>query len=316
MELFIATLEAVMSIIGIGVIGFFIISRRILPRDVLSVITPLVIDIALPCMVFANIVTRFEPSKAQGWYTMPLWWVLFTAVTFFLTIMFSYIAKKDTRSEFRVTLFYQNTLFIPIALISGVYGENSHYLVDLFLFSLFFSSFFFNTYYFFFMKRGQASRRTINWKMILNPVLVATLLAVFIKMAGLYLYLPGLILDITTTIGRITVPLIMIIIGGNIYVDLKSTGTIYTGEVLKFIAVKNILFPLIFIGLVMLIRPPFAVALLFVIEGAMPPITAASIVTEREGGDRALVNQLMLASFLFAVLTVPVFLTLFTFIYK
>ncbi len=305
-----------MSIVGIGIIGFVIISRKILPGNVLSVITPLVIDIALPCMVFSNIISRFNPSGKQGWYMMPLWWVLFTAIAFILTMLFSFLAKKQTRSEFRVTMFYQNTLFIPIALISGVYGENSHYLVDLFLFSLFFSSFFFNTYYFFFKKEPATGGRTINWKMVLNPVLVATVLAVVVKLAGVHVYLPDFVLKITTTIGRITVPLIMIIIGGNIYLDLKGAGKVYISEALKFIAVKNVVFPLVFTAVVLLIRPPFAVALLFVIESAMPPITAASIVTEREGGDRAMVNQLMLASFLVSVITIPVFLTLFSALYR
>jgi predicted permease len=50
--------------------------------------------------------------------------------------------------------------------------------------------------------------------------------------------------------------------------------------------------------------------LLLVLQAAMPPITALTALVEREGGNRAFTNQIMLASFLSALITVPLFLAL------
>ena len=47
-------------------------------------------------------------------------------------------------------------------------------------------------------------------------------------------------------------------------------------------------------------------------QACVPPVTAIPIITEREGGDRNIVNQFMVASFLFSLLTIPAMLMLFS----
>ena len=67
MSLFIATFESVAVLLGIGVLGFWIIRRRILPGDILGFLSPLALDIALPCLIFANIIQNFSPGESHGW---------------------------------------------------------------------------------------------------------------------------------------------------------------------------------------------------------------------------------------------------------
>jgi predicted permease len=83
-------------------------------------------------------------------------------------------------------------------------------------------------------------------------------------------------------------------------------------EIIKFIVIKNIVFPLVFLGIVLLIRPAYHVALLILLESAIPPITAVPLITERFGGNRAVADQFLLASFLFSMISVSVMVSLFS----
>ena len=312
MDLLVTTFEAVAVLIGIGVVGFVVIARGKLPDSILPVLTPLVIDIALPCMIFANIISRFNPG-ASSWWHLPLWWAGFTVVAFILAILFTLISRTAYPREFAMSLFYQNAIFIPLAILTGMFGAETERLVDLFLFTLLYPAFFFNTFHLFYRKKGEttAPGEGIRWSRIFTPVLVATILAVVMKLSGTHVMVPEFVVDILRSIGTMTVPLIMIIIGGNIYVDLKTTENFFIKDIIKFIICKNVLFPLSFLALLVIVAPPFGIALIIMIQGATPPITAIPIMMDRTGGNRTVANQFFVASMFASVITIPLMMLLF-----
>jgi len=50
------TLQSVAALLAIGMLGFWIIKRHIIPENILQFLAVLAIEIALPCIVFANII--------------------------------------------------------------------------------------------------------------------------------------------------------------------------------------------------------------------------------------------------------------------
>jgi len=307
MNIFISTFEAVAMLLVIGVIGFLLLSRKIVPENFFSLLSPLALEIALPSLVFVNIITNFSPLTKPDWWKLPLWWLFFITIAFIVTVIGMIISKKNSRREFGLSLFYQNGIFFPLAIITGVYGINSEYTVDLFFFVLFYATFFFNTYFFFFRKE----KVSIRWRKIFHPVLIMTVLAIIIRLIGIETYIPSFILSALRMIGNMAIPLLMLILGGNMLVDFRNMGKIYISEILKFILFKNIIMPVIFLLIILKIRPSFNIALILMLEASVPPVTAIPIVTEREGGNRALVNQFMIASFLYSLVSIPFMLFLF-----
>ena len=77
MNLFITTFESVIVLLGIGLIGFLIIKKRIVPGKILGLLSPLALEIALPSLIFVNIIQNFSPSEAPDWWQLPLWWGFF-----------------------------------------------------------------------------------------------------------------------------------------------------------------------------------------------------------------------------------------------
>jgi len=311
MELFITTFESVAVLLGIGVIGFWIIRTRVVPEKAIGVLSPLALEIALPSLIFVNILMNFSPQESPDWWLLPLWWLVFTALAAVLTAISMFLAKKSIRREFAITLFYQNGLFFPLGILAGMFGGDSIYLVYLFLFALFYPAFFFSTYPLFFGKK----EHRLQWRKIVHPVLIATLLAVGLRYFGVQDYVPTLVISILQLLGAMSIPLVMIILGGNIYIDFHKKGTVFTTEIVKFVLLKNIVFPLVFLGVLILVRPVYSVALILLLQSAVPPVTAVPLVTERAGGNRAIVNQFVVASFVSSLVTIPVMVMLFSLLF-
>ena len=313
MDLFLATFESVAILLGIGIIGFWIIRKKVLPVTVLQSLSPLALEIALPSLVFVNILQDFSPQSYPFWWQLPLWWLFFTAIIALCTFVFTFISKKSKRREFAISLFYQNGIFFPLAILTGMFQDSETYIVSLFLFTLLYPGFFFSTYHLFF--RNEAKNKfSIPLNKIFHPAFIATLLAIGLVLIGVSSYVPHFILSILSLLGAMTVPLLMIILGGNVFVDSQNHSSIYFSEILKFILVKNFIFPFIFLGFILTLKPylTYTIALLLLLESAVPPLTAIPIVTGRLNGDRSFVSQLLVGSFITSVISIPLMIFIFS----
>jgi len=309
MNLFITTFESVAVLLGIGLIGFWIIKKKILPGTILSLLSPLALEIALPSLIFIRIISTFSSGEFPDWWQLPLWWCFFTLIAGGLTFIFMFVSKKDYRREFAISLFYQNGIFFPLAILVGMFPNDPSYQVYLFFFVIFYPPLFFSTYHFFFKEK---SKKAIDLKKIFHPVLIATIIAILISSVGFLDHVPRVVNDIATMLGAMTIPLIMLILGGNIYNDFHKKEKWEFLEIAKFVTIKNIIFPLIFLGILMLIRPSYHIALILLIQAAVPPITAVPLVTERSGGNRAIVNQFIVVSFILSLITIPLMVSFFS----
>jgi predicted permease len=307
------TFQAVAALLGIGLLGFWVIARRRVTADTLGFLSSLSIDIAVPCLTLSSLIKDFSPERNPDWWRMPLWWIGFAIVGLILSILSSYLVKKEYRGEFITGIWFQNGLFFPIVIIIGLFGTQNPYLPLLFLFVFIHPTVMFSTYSMFYGKKTKTQK--LNMRRLINPVLITTIIGLGIALIGLKPYIPEFIINIALMVGAMASPLFMLILGGTIYHDFRgeSQGNrkIYFKEVIKFVAVKNLLFPVVFLGLLIWILPEYSVALIIILEAAVPPVTAIPIFAERSGGNKALASQFVLASFLVSILSIPMVLLLF-----
>ncbi|MCX7911728.1 MAG: AEC family transporter [Dehalococcoidales bacterium] len=308
------TFEAVFVLLGIGVLGFWVIGRRRVAGATLSFLSSLATDIALPFLVLGNLIRDFSPRDFPGWWRMPLWWLGFSVISLLLSLAASFAVRREIRPEFRMSLFYQNGIFFPLVILSGLFGLDNQYLVVLFVFMALHPSLVFSTYTLFY--QGRIQKEKLNWRRIANPVLITTLIGITIGLSGVSRHVPGFVLSILTMVGAMATPLFMLILGGNIYNDLmfREDGKrrFYAADVVKFVAVKNVVFPLVFLGLLVLLRPDNTTAFIVLLQAAVPPITAIPILAERCGGNRAVASQFIVGSFAFGVVSIPAMIYVFS----
>ena len=311
MNMFIVVAQSVGIMFFIGALGFLVAKRRLVPTDVLDLLSPLVLKIALPSLIFFRIIKTFNPADFPDWYLYPIYWVIFTIAAIIMANLFKRLFQKDIQEETNLSLVFQNGLFIPIIVITETFGAESSLLIDLFLFTIFYPAFFFNTYHLFF-KQGQ---QQFSLKKTINPVLIATSLGLILKFTHGDQLIPEFILTALKMVGGMTIPLLMLIIGGNIYVDLQKTGTIVWVEIIKFIVIKNILFPILGMGIILFFKLEYNIAFIIVMQAAAPPVTALPIFALRAQGNREIVNQYLASSLLFTLVSLPVILFVFDYLY-
>jgi predicted permease len=314
MHVFNITLQSVTALLAIGVLGFWIIKRQIIPEHMLRFLAILAIDIALPCIVFANIITRFSPSASADWWHYPLWWLLFSAVALVFSLGGIFLSQRATRREFSFSLFFQNGIFFPFIVLTGVFGPSNPYIPILFVFIALHPSLYFSTNHLFFGRKAEGGPPKSPRKLsrIINPVLIATVISAGIKLTGGDTYLPTFLLSMFQILGGMSLPLMMLILGGSLYLDFHNQGPVYLKEMFKFVLIKNFFFPLAFILLLQFARPAYPIALILFLQSAAPPITGIPIETARQGGNASITNQFILSSFICSIFSVPLMFSLFT----
>ncbi|MBN1114181.1 MAG: AEC family transporter [Oligoflexia bacterium] len=310
MDTLLPVAQSVFTLCIVGFVGFSIVSRKLVPANVLDALIPLVLDIALPCLVFIKILKNFTPASMPDWWLLPLWWAGFTVYAVIISQLLSNMSGKF-KTEFRASLLYQNGIFFPAAIIMGTFGKNSPLMVCLFIFILFYPAFFFNTYPLFFGKKKQK----ISLKGLSHPVLFATLIAIIIKLTGTQTYLPAFFYSTIDMLAGITIPMLILIIGGNIYLDYTNSGVIHFKEVIKFVLARNILMPLLTLGIILMIKTDYNTSFILFIQSAVPPLTAIPVFARKSGADTGIVNQYLVFSILFSVISLPVALVLFDMVF-
>lgn len=306
--MFIVILQAMLTLFFVGIIGFYLIKKKLFSIEVLDALSPLLLEVALPSLIFVRIIENFNYNNMLQLLKFPVSWLVFTVYTLAFAKLLSYLSCKQYRREFFMTLFFQNGMFVPIILITHMYGEKSEQLLNLFLFTLFYAPMFFNTYHLFF----RSKRHHFNFKKVFHPVLLSTILALTIKIAGFSDFVPTFVTSALALVGNMTIPLLMIIIGGNIYVDLKQGKKFRWLEVSKFVFVKNILFPMVTLAIIVFFKLDPQLAIIVLIQSAVPPLMALPIFASRAGGNRHIVSQFLVVSFIFSAISLPFILTGFT----
>jgi predicted permease len=301
MSLFLATFQSVAMLLGIGSLGFALLAKRVVPGQAFQVLTPLALEVALPCKAFHTIITRFSPEKDPHWYLLPLAFLLFWSGSWLFAWGGGFLTRKENRPEFRAGLLYHNSIFFPLAIITGTFGAASHYIQALFLLTLFHPPLVFSSYPFLWKQKGVKR----SWSRIFNPMFFATLLAVGLVLMGLEKFVPQALLGSIELVGGMAIPAIMLIIGGDVFTDLARRTPYRFTEVAKFAVLKCVVFPLIMIPLLVWIEMPNELRYLLFLQSVVPPITGIPIFAGRMGGNASLATQLVVGTFLFSLFSIP-----------
>lgn len=302
MNILVASAEGVAVSAVAVLIGYWAFRRRALVAAGLPVLSVLSLDLAVPCQVFETIVSRFDPVAQAGWWLLPLWWALFTALGGVFAACGAVLFPRAVRREAAAGLFYPNAIFVPLIILSQLFGSDSREVVELFLLTLFFPAFFFST-----APVLLSGRRGTPLRWTFTPVLAATLLAVAIKYLGLDVVVPRFVLSALKLIGAMAVPALLLYLGGSLALSRQVAGTAAVAgwTVWLFVALKNVAFPCLVVLLLRWIQPAGNIALLLVLLAAVPPITALPVLVRRAGGNEDAAVRFMMASFAAALPGIP-----------
>ncbi|MCX7927650.1 MAG: AEC family transporter [Candidatus Omnitrophica bacterium] len=308
-EAFQVTLTGVSSSFILGGIGFFLIKRNLLGIGGLNTISLLTVEVTLPLLIFSRLLKSFSFHTFPQWWLFPVLSLAITALGFIVGYFCSgFLKEKEERLQFISLVAFQNSGYLPLTLLSSLLPNHKQelILIYLFLFLLGFNLVMFSlgiymlTYF---------DKKEFDFKSLFNPPVVATLLGLAVVWLGWQHFFPSWVLNPLEKIGDCTVPLAMIVVGGNL--ALIRINQRYLKPITMFTLAKLVIMPLIGLWFIFVWSTPEMLGFLIILQLAMPPATNLSVIVSRYNAKDILISQGIFWGHLFSLITIPVFLSLY-----
>jgi predicted permease len=302
---------SVLQIFILGAMGYFLIKRNILGDSALDGISRLVIEVTLPIMIFCQLIKEFSFSTYANWWFFPLLSIAITLLGLVLGFIFSFfIHGRQHKVQFLSLITFQNSGYLPLALVAALLPADKANVMFIYLF-LFLLGFNLVMLSFGVYLLTFTQNKKFELGAIFNPPVVAALFSLVFIFLGLTKFVPDFIFRPLKAIGDCTLPLAMVVVGGNL-------AAIHLGHIDKkamslMILVKLIIMPLLGLFFIMKLSLPELIGLLIIIELAVPAATLLSVVTRHYKKEDLLISQGIFIGHLVSIVSIPLFLSLFFF---
>lgn len=309
LESFKTTFQAIFGLVALGSVGFFLVRRNFIRGEGLKLLSDLVIGLFLPCLMFYEIVKKFSFTLYPDWWIFPLLSLLITCVGYCLGLLFLSFDKtlRQERGEFLGVVTFQNSGYLPLPLVAALLppGKSEVMFIYIFLFLLGFNMTVFS--FGLFLLLPKENKKRFDFKHMFNGPVIATILALLCVFFKVNSFLPDFLLSPVKTFGNAAIPLSILVVGGNL-------GIIRRGCVLGFkrivcaVTAKLLILPALFLGLIILLKPDPMIALLILLQAAMPTAAFMSIIARKLNQDGCLINQVIFYGHLASIVTISLFL--------
>jgi len=308
-EAFRITFSGVGQTFILAAIGFFLIRRKLLGEEGLNALSRLVIEVTLPFLMFCRIVREFDFRNFPQWWLFPLISIGITAlgllIGWFLT---GFIGGQQRKLQFLSLISFQNSGYLPLFLVASMLSPDKRdvMFIYLFLFLLGFNLLMFSLgVYLLTFTRA----KKFDYKTLANPPVVATLAGLIVVFFNAARFIPGWLLAPLQSAGDTSLPLAILVVGGNLAVmhfdkvDIKAMSLL--------VLAKLIVLPALGLWLIFVFKLPELVGLLIVMQLAMPAATNLSVITSMYKKEDVLITQGIFISHLVSLITIPVFLSFY-----
>lgn len=287
MEAFLGGFEAVLSVFILIVLGYVLTARGRITEKVSSFLSWFVVNITLPCYMFQNVLTSFDPSEIKnipGYVAFPfLAECIGLGLGFLIVRLFK--VEKSCAGSLIVMTALNNTIFMGLPVNLAMFGEQSTPFV---LYYYMANTILFWTVGVYIISGGRSNK---GWKQTLKKLVPPPLYGLILGI-GLLLYntwmppltLPKFIMDTLKNVGGMTTPLSMIFIGyvlaSNGLKNIRFNKNIGLG-----LAARFLVGPAIALTVFSFAPLPGLMKNVFTVQAFMPVMANQSITAEQYGAD-------------------------------
>ena len=284
-------------------VGYFIYKAKIVDDNFTKKFTKLVLDVTLPAMILASVLTLEERQELYDVITAiavaaALFFVVLPGIGFFLAKLIR--AKKEQIGLYTFMNAYSNVGFMGFPVIEGLCGS-----VGLFYAAIFNLIFNLSTYTLgiWMMNKGREDAEKFNVKRLLSPGVLLSALSIVIYF--LDIKFPTVITETIESIGSITSAAPMLLIGCSLAkMDIKSVFT--EVRIYPWTIIKQLIIPLLlWFPLTMIIKNELVLNVTYVLI-AMPVANSAVLFATNYGGDSELAAKTTFITTLISLITVPI----------
>lgn len=286
---------------SIGLLGYILRKKDILPKGTEKILTAVILNVTLPALILFGMDVSFsaENLKQFGWLSLMSAFVLMAS-----SMAASFTVKKlkperIQKNALEGIMIFGNQGFLGIAVAFLLFGKEGVFYATLFNFVYLLYIWTYAIYLF------ARDSETIQWrKVFFNSGVMATL-------AGLILMiLPGTLPEVLSNTlemtGKPTVPLSMLLIGSLLGAMPFEQLKLYMKNKHLWLAsvYKLLFFPLILVPF-MLFSLPFQIIAVAVLTAGMPSAPTISMYAQSYGEDASYAAAGVALSTVFSCLTIP-----------
>ena len=309
LESFKITGLAVAQIFLLAALGYFLIKKNMLGHEGLDALSRLVIEITLPLMIFCQLIKDFSFTLYSNWWVFPLISIAITIAGLIIgSIFMGFIRGDQHKLQFLSLVAFQNSGYLTLALVTAFLPADklNSMFIYIFLFLLGFNLVIFSLGVYI-LSFTRAKKFELG--SLFSPPVIATLTSLILIFFGLNKFIPQGALKPLRMVGDCTVPLAMLVVGGNL--ALIHLGHINKKAISLAILAKLIILPALGLWLVIKFKLPELLGLLIIMQLAVPSATNLSVIIRHYKKEDLLISQGIFLSHIVSLVTLPLFLSLY-----
>lgn len=294
-----AFLQEMVHLYMIALIGFMVRKKGVLNQNTNHVLTQLILYVTLPALILFSLDIPFSFSLIKEFLLLLSMSAYILLMSIFLARWMRNRSKLSDRqkSVYEGLIIFGNQGYIGFAIIFAVFGEQGIVYLTMFNMIYFILIWTYGIYLF------TKDKAQIDWgKIFLNPGVLSTLTGMLVLF--LPISWPGMMANTFESVGKMTVPLSMILIGSLIanitYKDLASMmKNIYIWQAAM---AKLLIIPLLLIFFTTF-SVPFSLLMIAVLTSGMPSAPTISLYAQKFGADTHFASLGVMVSSLLCILT-------------
>ena len=288
-------------------VGFLAIRLKLLPPSSTAILTTILLQISMPAIIFTSMLRPFDSNFLTGSLLVCGLGIAVCLISSVLAVLLSKLFRvpRERAGVWQVGTVYSNCGFMGFPIIFAVLGEEAMALALLYVLSNNLIMFSLGTKQ---VASGLPAREDVPPTTLRAILLTAVNISMLLGLVFFLLQIsvPEVILMPLNSLGNLTTPLSMLIIGMNIakadFNEVFRDRDAYSATFLRLI-----LFPVLVWASLKLLPASFdpVIARLLVLIFAMPSSAMCGALAEKYGADAMLGSRITFLTSLFCIVTIP-----------
>jgi hypothetical protein len=292
-------------------IGYVLRLKKLVDDDFIDTLSLLIVRVVFPALIISRTIRNFSFTEYANWWFFPVSALIFIFLGLAVSsLLYKALELRQSPREFRCACAFQNCGYLPLNMIlfsfTGAVAER--FFIYIFLYILGFNILMWSLVPLYLEGR---LRSNFRMKVFLNPPVVATAVSLlWVALLGKGT-LPGVISEPLTQLGNSSFPLVMLTLGAYLcrYRAFRPERAkdLFTGVAVRLLIIPAIVLVfLYFTGL-----SPDKKFFLF-LQSMMPTAVSLVVIGAYSGADNRFMSGMIFYTHMIALVTVPVWLGIFS----
>lgn len=283
------------------ILGYVLFRCHIFDEHTNQKISALIVNCTSPLLIISSIAGVESDNKSIVFLLMGagvLMYLGFIVVGKIINRVLRF--PKQDWPVYECMVVFANTGFMGYPVLISVFGQESVFYASLLHMAF---SLFIYTYAIMCLTKKSDDKLTFNAKQLLTPGIILLFIAVFIYIFDIQL--PGVVLETVNSIGGLTSPLSMMMIGSSLALyPIKESLTDWRSYL--FAGVRLFIMPLITMIVCRLLHINSYYANIAIVTNAMPVASMVLMMATQYNANKEIVTRNIIVSTLLSVITIPI----------